>query len=142
MCVFCSHPEFIQHLFFEYHFAKFIWGAVEFTFNIEIPISVVHLFNGWANSAGPQLQKFLFIGASALCWGMWTSRNNIVFDNSPSKTYMQVLYRGKHWLRLWAQLQRREENTNMMKEACQSLERMVMHIFVYFRWGFCNRIEN
>jgi hypothetical protein len=56
----------------------------------------VHLFNGWANSAGPQLQKFLLIGASALCWAMWISRHYIVFDNSSSKIYMHVLYRGTH----------------------------------------------
>jgi hypothetical protein len=86
--------ESIQHLFLECHFAKFIWRAIQFTFNIEIPTSVVHMFNGWANSAGPQLRKFLLIGASALCWAMWTIRNNIVFDNSPLTTYMQVFCRG------------------------------------------------
>jgi hypothetical protein len=53
--------------------------------------SVVHLFNGWVNSAGPQLRKFLLIGASALWWAMWTSKNDIVF-NSPLKTDMQILF--------------------------------------------------
>jgi hypothetical protein len=66
----------------------------------------------------------------------------IVFNNSPLETYMQVFYQGTHWLWLWAQLQRREGDTNMMKEACRSLEVMVMHIFAHFGWRFRNRIKN
>jgi hypothetical protein len=46
-CVFCAHPETIQHLFFECHFAKFIWSAVQITFNIHMPVSVLHLLSVW-----------------------------------------------------------------------------------------------
>jgi hypothetical protein len=28
LCVFCSQPESIQHLFFDCHFAKFLWRVV------------------------------------------------------------------------------------------------------------------
>jgi hypothetical protein len=69
-CVFYSHPETIQHLFFDCHFAKFLWRAVQITFNIDIPTSVGHLFNYWPNSAGSQLRKFLLIGAAALWWAL------------------------------------------------------------------------
>jgi hypothetical protein len=37
------------------------------------------------------------VGAAALCWILWTSKNDIVFDNSLIKIYMQVLYRGTYW---------------------------------------------
>jgi hypothetical protein len=47
--VFCSHSESIQHLFFDCHIAKFIWRAVHIAFNIDISISMMHLFNDWAN---------------------------------------------------------------------------------------------
>jgi hypothetical protein len=87
-CVFCSHPGTIQHLFFYCLVAKFIWRAVHITFNIDIPISVMHLFNDWANGMGPHMGKGLLIGAAALCWTMWTSRNDIVFENASTKTYM------------------------------------------------------
>jgi hypothetical protein len=36
-CVFCSQPESIQHLFFNCHFAKFLWRVVQVTFNIVDP---------------------------------------------------------------------------------------------------------
>jgi hypothetical protein len=58
LCVLCSNPESIQHLFFECHFAKFLWRTVQVTFNIDIPISMTHMFNKWANSVGSRLRKF------------------------------------------------------------------------------------
>jgi hypothetical protein len=48
--VFCAHPETKQHLFFECHFTKFIWSAVQITFNIHMLVSMLYLFNVWANS--------------------------------------------------------------------------------------------
>jgi len=30
-CVFCSHDETIQYLFFDCHFAKFLWRVVQYT---------------------------------------------------------------------------------------------------------------
>ena len=50
----------------------------------------------------------------------------MVFDKSPTKTYMQILYRGTHWLRLWAQLQRRDEDKKVLQKACQTMEVLVM----------------
>lgn len=141
MCAFCSQQETIQHLFFNYHFAKNLWRVVQCTFNIDTPTSVGHLFNDWACSVGSRLKKFMLVGASALCWALWTCKNDIVFDKVPMKTYMQVLYRGTYWLREWAQLQKHEEDIVSMIEACRSLEAMIMHIFVNFGRRFSNRIS-
>jgi hypothetical protein len=80
---------------------------------------------------GRKIRKLLLIGVAALIWSIWTSRNDIVFDNIPTKTYMQVLFRGLHWLRLWAQLQRCEESS-LIKTACRVLETLVMEIFANF----------
>jgi hypothetical protein len=96
LCTFCAIQETIQHLFFDCHFARFIWRAVQVTFNIGVPNSVTHLFNEWANGLGLRVKKFFLIGASAICWALWTSRNDLVFDKCPMKTYMQVLYRGTY----------------------------------------------
>jgi hypothetical protein len=45
LCVFCVCQEMIQHLFFNCHFARFLWRAVQVTFNINTPTYVVKLFN-------------------------------------------------------------------------------------------------
>jgi hypothetical protein len=47
--VFCVQPKTIQHLFFDCHYAKFIWTAIQIAFNIQKHISVLHLFEDWAN---------------------------------------------------------------------------------------------
>jgi hypothetical protein len=58
MCAFCSQNETIQHLFFECHFVRFLWTIVQITFNIGTPISVMHLFNDWANSMGHSMSFY------------------------------------------------------------------------------------
>jgi hypothetical protein len=99
-----------------------------------MPLSILHLFNDWASGKGHNMMEFLLTGDATLVWTIWTSRNDIIFDNSPSKTYMRVLYRGTHLLRFYAQLQRREEESALMKNACGVLETLVMQIFANFGW--------
>ncbi|KAL5682227.1 hypothetical protein ACJX0J_008612, partial [Zea mays] len=36
------------------------------------------------------LKQLLLVGASAICWAIWLSRNDVVFDKSPMKTFMQA----------------------------------------------------
>jgi hypothetical protein len=69
-CIFCSQPESIQHLFFDCHFAKFIWTTVQISFNIQKSLSVLHLFNDWASSMGHNMRKLLLIGTAALIWAI------------------------------------------------------------------------
>jgi hypothetical protein len=39
--------------------------------------------------------KHLFIsGVAAICWAIWISRNDLVFDNKTMLTFSQVLFRG------------------------------------------------
>jgi hypothetical protein len=65
---------------------------VQVTFNIGIPTLVSRLFSGWANVLVYRVRKFFLTEASTICWVVWTSRNEIVFNKSLLKTYMQVLY--------------------------------------------------
>ena len=67
--------------------------------------------------------------ASALYCVIWLSRNDVVFDKSPTKTYLQLLYRGTHWLRLWVQLQRRDEDKEAIQKVCQTIEVLVILLF-------------
>jgi hypothetical protein len=93
-----------------------------------------------ANAGGYKNRKLILTGAAALIWALLTSRNDLVFDNSPIKTYLQVLFRGTYWLRQWMKLQRREEAGKMLKQACGLLETLAMQIFAKFGWRFRNRI--
>jgi hypothetical protein len=79
-------------------------------------------------------------GAATLIWAMLTSRSDLVFDNSPTKTYMQVLFRGMYWLRLSTQLQRHEEEGKVLLQTRGVLKTLVLQIFINFGWHFRNRI--
>jgi hypothetical protein len=79
-------------------------------------------------------------GAATLIWAMLTSRSDLVFDNSPTKTYMQVLFRGMYWLRLSTQLQRHEEEGKVLLQTRGVLKTLVLQIFINFGWRFRNRI--
>ncbi|BAT10474.1 Os10g0352500, partial [Oryza sativa Japonica Group] len=85
--------------------------------------------------------KLILVGASAICWTLWLSRNDMVFDKSLSISYMQVIFRATHWLRFWAQLQRRDEDGEFLKVACRKLETMVMQLYANYGWRFTNRLE-
>jgi hypothetical protein len=58
-CVFCAQDETIQHLFFDCHFAKFIWTTVHIAFNVDKPVSISHLFYNWARTAGYKIRKLI-----------------------------------------------------------------------------------
>jgi hypothetical protein len=65
-CVFCTQEDYIQHLFFECHFAKFIWTSVHIAFNIHKPASVLHLFTYWASTWAVRNRKLCLTGAATL----------------------------------------------------------------------------
>ena len=78
-CCFCSSDETIQHLFIDCHVAKFLWRAVQFAFDLNSPRSITHLFGNWLRGVGTKLKRQLLVGASALCWTIWLSRNAFVY---------------------------------------------------------------
>ena len=77
-CVFCSHDETIQHLFFDCHFAKFLWRVVQYTFGLVPPTSAAQFYNDWLFRFDCKSKMQLLCGVSALSWALWLSRNDIV----------------------------------------------------------------
>jgi hypothetical protein len=142
---FCSKKETIQHLFFGCHFVKFIWRSIHVIFGIREPINVSDLQYNWLLNIESSHRTKMLTGAVAICWEIWLSRNDTVFDKCSPKTYMQVLFRGTYWYHLWALLQRREEDRAWIKDVYRRLESTrlestVMQIFTSFGWRFSNRI--
>jgi hypothetical protein len=69
-------------------------------------------------------KNLIITGVSAMCWAIWISRNDLVFNKAQMFTYLQVLFRGTHWLRHWPQLQRNDDSADLLRRACRHLETM------------------
>ena len=69
----------------------------------------------------------ILTGVSAICWAMWLSRNDIVFDKVNPQPCLQILFRATYGIRFWALLQKEDKLT--ISENCRVLEPIVMEIF-------------
>lgn len=80
----------------ECHYAKFIWRAVQFSFGLHLPSSISDIFYGWLLGVDKKKSKLILVGASVLCWALWLSRNDRVFDKSPYVYYMHAIFRASY----------------------------------------------
>ena len=120
--------------FFECFYAKFLWRVVHLGFRISPPLSIDDLFVNWSKVGGTIHNSLLLTAASALCWTIWITRNEVVFDKCRSKFFLQVLFRGTHWLRQWARLQRRDDLRDQLTSAGRLLETSALHFFSSNGW--------
>jgi hypothetical protein len=108
-CCFCHLPETINHLFFDCVYAKFLWRAIHILFGLTPPTDMSDLFLVWSKFGHKKYNSLLLTAAAALCWAIWLTRNEVVFDKCRSKTFLQVLFRRTYRLRQWASLQRHDD---------------------------------
>ena len=139
-CCFCNNDESIQHLFFECHVAKFVWNVVFVTFGIVPPSSITNMLGTWLRGFNLRSRKLLLIGATAMCWAIWLSRNEVVFQRNKPNSYLQVLFRATYWARFWSQLSEAEA-MQLIKSNCQRLEGVIMELYNRRGWNFRSRIE-
>ncbi|WVZ62710.1 hypothetical protein U9M48_012421 [Paspalum notatum var. saurae] len=137
-CSFYSCNETIQHLFFNCHYAKFLWRAVHVYYGIPPPKNMIEMFSTWSKQRHKQ-NILLLTGAAALYWTLCLTTNEIVFDKCRPKTFLQVPFRGTYWLRLWAKLQQSDDLLEMIVQGCQSLEILAM---ILFRLPWMHRMEH
>jgi hypothetical protein len=103
-CCFCHFSETIYHLFFDCFYAKFLWRSIHLLFGLLPPTYMADLFVRWSKLGNKKYNTLLLTTAAALLWAIWLTRNEIVFDKCKPKSLLQVLFRGTHWLRQWANL--------------------------------------
>jgi hypothetical protein len=63
-----------------------------------------------------------------------------VFYKSNSKSILQVMFRGTHWIRSWAILSK-EDGRIILKEGCRWLESVALEIFHKSGWNTMRRID-
>jgi len=61
-CCFYVSDETIQYLFFDCHFAKFIWRVIHVSFNLKPPISVQNYVTGWSERLNRKIKSQILMG--------------------------------------------------------------------------------
>ena len=84
-------------------------------------------------------KSLIFTDVSAVCWAMWLSRNDIVFDKVNPQPCLQILFRATYWIRFWALLQK-EEDMNTISETSLSFGVHGYGDLHKKRWWFSNRL--
>ena len=76
-----------------YHIC-WVLGWMVFPWSLENKYNVVYF----------KKRKQMLVGAAAICWALWSSRNDAVFSQKFPNSYLQVIFRETHWTRYWSQL--------------------------------------
>jgi hypothetical protein len=105
LCEFCDNLESQNHLFFGCPLARYVWNVVGVALNINaMPSSCLELYRQCFASFSRIDRKVVMIGAVALCWTLWRTRNNSFFDGMRSKDPTNVIFLICHFLNSWAKL--------------------------------------
>jgi hypothetical protein len=140
-CSFCNCNETIDHLFFRCDFARFIWRTVEIVSGLKAPLNVSHFFWHWLDRVKLNTKKQFMVGAAAILWAIWTSRNHVIFNNAIVMSAMQVIYVQEHLLDLVPE-PTTEEQSPIIAKGCFPATRVNCDgVFAQNGRRFSNRLE-
>jgi hypothetical protein len=86
-CGFCNLDETNQQLFIDCHVAHFMWQLISICFGFPGPRSVKHFFGSWLMGVDLNTKNLIITGVLALCWDIWISRKDLVFNKAQMFTY-------------------------------------------------------
>jgi len=68
--------------------------VVHLLFDIPPPYTIDDLFNRWSKVESGDQNTLMLIAAAALCWLIWLTRNEVVFDKCRPKTFFAGTIQG------------------------------------------------
>jgi hypothetical protein len=72
-------------------------------------------------------------------WAIWRTRNDLIFQNKQFHSFIQAIFTGSYWLRLWSLLQS-EDTREIIRSASKALEVVALDIFARNGWKSNNRL--
>ena len=70
----------------------------------------------------------MLVGEAALCWAIWRCRNDIIFNKTKYSSFIQAIFRGIYWLRLWMHLQHEDMMKVLFRRTSLTLETVALEI--------------
>jgi hypothetical protein len=108
------------------------------TFSISPPKNIKNLFDNWL--AGVPKKAYIRVGACALAWAIWRVRNDYIFNNTKSTSFIQVIPLATHWICMWSYVQPMEKRENLVI-GCNHLERVARDLYSQCNWRFYLRLS-
>jgi hypothetical protein len=139
-CCFCNQDETIHHLFITCPLAKIMWRIVHIALNIPAPNSIDHLYGNWLYGNAKHDKARIRVGACALIWAIWNTRNDFVFNKQNNTSFLQVIPRATHWIRTWSYLLSEEQRQDT-EYGCNRLETVARDLFNQCSWRPVARIS-
>ena len=138
-CCFCDQDETIEHLFLSCPLAKMVWRIVSMALNLQPPTSINNLFGNWLRGVDKSEKVQIRVGVCALLWAIWNIRNDYIFNNAKTFSFMQVIPLATHWIRTWSFLQSTDKRS-VLDIGCNQLESVARDLYHQFSWRFDRRI--
>ena len=120
--------ESITHLLFDCHHAKEVWRIVYLATGLTPPRSVSHMLENWLSNFSDKEGRVMLVGAAALCWVIWRYRSDIIFNKTKYSSFIQAIFRGSYWLRLWVHLQHEDMTNVLFRRMSLALETVALEI--------------
>ncbi len=60
-------------------------------YNLKPPQNVNHMFGRWLTCVPKDMRNLLLMGATTLCWSIWLTRDEVIFDNKMVSSPLQVI---------------------------------------------------
>jgi hypothetical protein len=109
-CHFCNKTESIDHLLFSCALAKLVWQVILCAFQlVRPPENTADLFGNWIKSFPKDQRHLVMCGASAVCWVLWKTRNDVCFNRAVVSDPTITIYRLCNFLNNWAILQKNQD---------------------------------
>jgi hypothetical protein len=141
-CCFCDSLETVNHLFIECPFAKIVWRMMYLAYNIPPPANITNMFGRWLNGVRKEDKQKIRIGVSALCWAIWRTRNDFIFNNQYGTNFLQVIRRAAHSIQQWVLLLPLDQREAMVIGCNRMLAVAQDFFFQATGWRHHNRLAN
>lgn len=92
-------------------------------------LNVANLFDVWLRIFSVKFRNLVMVGIAAITWTIRKFRNKACFENKlPSDTIVVVLL-VCHWLKIWAILQKKEDDIEALQLGARLLEHVASEVF-------------
>ena len=112
---------------------------VSLALNLQPPTSINNLFGNWLRGVDKNEKVQIRVGVCALLWAIWNIRNDYIFNNAKSFSFMQVIPLATHWIRMWSVLQSTEKR-GALDIGCNQLELVARDMYNQFSWRVDRRL--